>query len=123
MTDMSIIIKVNFNFRNEDKLKKEYSMEKNNRFNGIWGNGAFKIKIKGNSYVSFYNNSRYGKGTLIFDNEKFVLTSSHARYMFFWRSFIESVKGKYLIEIDALTVSGIEGRYSDFNGKWVRLKK
>jgi hypothetical protein len=98
-------------------------MEKNNRFNGIWGNGAFKIKIKENSYVSFYNNSRYGKGTLIFEDENFVLKSSHARKLFFWTPFFESVKGKYLIEIDAITVLGIEGRYSDYNGKWVRLRK
>ena len=67
-------------------------MEKNNGFDGIWENGAFKIKIKGRAYVSFYNNSRYGKGTIIFDNEKFVLTSSHARSIIFWTPFGEPTK-------------------------------
>ena len=98
-------------------------MEKNNEFDGIWENGAFKIKLKGNAYVSFYNNSRYGKGTIIFDNEKFVLTSSHARWIIFWTTFVEIVIGEYLFANDEITVSGIEGRYSDCNGKWIRLKK
>jgi len=98
-------------------------MEKNNRLDGIWGNGVFKIKIKGNSYVSFYNNSRYGKGTIIFDNEKFVLTSSHARWIIFWTPFVEIVIGEYLFINDEITFSGIKGRYSDCNGTWVRLKK
>ena len=98
-------------------------MEKNNGFDGIWENGAFKIKIKGNAYVSLYNNSRYGKGTIIFDNEKFVLTSSHARSIFFWTPFVEIVTGKITNTNDELSVSDIEGRYSDYNGKWVRLKK
>jgi len=56
-------------------------MEKN-RFDGIWGNGAFKNKIKGNVYINFYNNSRYGKGTITFENENFVLTSSHSHCKF-----------------------------------------
>jgi len=98
-------------------------MEKINILDSIWGNGAFKIKIKGSVYVSFYNNSRYGKGTIIYDDEKFTLTSSHARCIFFWSPFVEIVKGKYLMGNDELTVSDIEGRYSDYNGKWVRLKK
>jgi ATP-dependent Clp protease ATP-binding subunit ClpA len=97
-------------------------IEKSNKFVGIWQNGAFKVKIKESAYVSFYNNSRYGKGTIIYGNDKFVLISSHARRMIFWTPFVEIVKGKYLIENDELTVSDIEGRYSDFNGKWVRLK-
>jgi len=98
-------------------------MEENNRLDGIWENGAFKIKIKGNAYVSFYNNLRYGKGTIIFDNEKFVLTSSHARWIIFWTPFVESVTGKYINTNDEITVSDIKGRYSDYNGKWVCLKK
>jgi len=95
-------------------------MEENNRFDGIWENGVFKLKIKGNTYISFYNNSRYGKGTIIFDNENFILTSSHARWIIFWTLFVENVMGKYLFADDAVTVSDIKGRYSDYNGKWVR---
>jgi hypothetical protein len=102
---------------------KETFMEKNKILDGIWQNSAFKIKIKGSAYVSFYNNSRYGKGTIIFDIEKFKLTSSHARWIIFWTSFVERITSKYHIENNEFTVSGIEGRYSDFNGKWVRLKK
>jgi hypothetical protein len=83
---------------------------------------AFKIKIKGNTYVSFYNNRRYGKGTIIYDNENFTLTSTHARWLVFWTPFVETVKGKYIKENAQVTVSGIEGRYSDFNGIWANLK-
>ena len=97
-------------------------MEKGSNLDGIWQNGAFKIKIKGNFYVSYYNNSRYGKGLIMFGKETFYLTSSHARWLIFWTPFIENVKGKYLIGNDELTVSDIEGRYSDYNGKWVQLK-
>jgi len=97
-------------------------MEKTNRLDGIWGNGAFKVKIKGSAYVSFYNNSRYGKGTITYESENFVLTSSHARCIIFWTPFIEIVKGKFINTDDGLSVSEIEGRYSDYNGTWVRLK-
>jgi len=98
-------------------------MEENNKLDGIWGNGAFKIKIKGNAYVSFYNNSRYGKGIITYDNGEFFLTSSHARWIIFWTPFVESVTGKIIKTNDELSVSDIEGRYSDYNGKWVRLRK
>ena len=97
-------------------------MEKPNILDGIWQNGAFKIKIKGSAYVSFYKNSRYGKGAITFDNSNFILKSSHVRWMIFWAPFVENVTGKYLIGNDELTVSDIEGRYSDFNGRWVQLK-
>jgi hypothetical protein len=60
---------------------------------------------------------RYGKGAIIYDNEKFTLTSFHAREVFFWHPFVEIVKGKYKNTNDELTVSDIEGRYSDYNGK------
>jgi hypothetical protein len=92
-------------------------MKKINVLDGIWGNGAFKVVVKGNAYVSFYNNSHYGKGTIIYGNENFTLTSSYARWMFFWSPFVEIVKGKYINTNDELTVSDIEGRYSDYNGK------
>jgi hypothetical protein len=98
-------------------------MEKINRLDGIWRNDAFKIKIKGRAYVSFYNSRRYGKGTIIFDNGKFILTSSHARSFFFWTPYVETVSGKIINTNNELSVSDIEGRYSDYNGKWVRLKK
>jgi hypothetical protein len=123
LIDHHVIFKVNLRLRNEDKPRKEVFMERNIRFNGIWQNGVFKIKIKGSAYVSFYNNSRYGKGTITYDNDNFILTSSQARWMIFWKPFVESVKGKYFIGNDELTVSDIKGRYSDYNGKWVRLKK
>jgi hypothetical protein len=98
-------------------------MEKIASLDGKWGNGGFKISLKGNGYTSFYKNSRYGKGTIIYDNENFTLTSTHARGLFGWTHFVEIVKGKYVYTKDELTVSEIEGRYSDYNGKWVRLKK
>jgi hypothetical protein len=108
--------------RNLILKRMDHFAEKINKLDGIWQNGAFKIKIKGSAYVSFYNNSRYGKGEITYDNEKFALTSSHARWIIFWTPFVEIVKGKYLIVNNELTVSDIEGRYSDYNGKWVRLK-
>jgi hypothetical protein len=98
-------------------------MDKITNLDGKWGNGAFKISLKGNAYTSFYNNSRYGKGTITYDNESFILTSTHARWPFWWSPFVEIVKGKYVYTNDELAVSEIEGRYSDYNGKWVRLKK
>jgi hypothetical protein len=98
-------------------------MEKISGLDGIWGNGAFKVIVKGSAYVSFYNNSRYGKGEIRYDDDCFVLISSHARWMFFWTPFVEIVKGKYTNTNDELTVSDINGRYSDYNGKWVRVKK
>jgi len=104
-------------------LSKGDFMEKNKKFNGVWGNKEFKVKIKGDTYVSYYNNSRYGKGKIIFENEKFILTSTHARWLFFWLSFVEVVEGKCINSNDTLTVSDIEGRYSNYNGTWVRVKK
>ena len=85
--------------------------------------GVFKVIIKGNTYVSFYNGWRYGKGTIIYDNENFTLTSTHARCRFFWTRFVEVVEGKYVKENAKATVSGIEGRYADYNGTWVCSKK
>jgi len=84
----------------------------------------FKIKIKGNTYVSFCNGRRYGKGTIIYDNGNFTLTSTHACWLFFWSPFVETVNGKYIKEnAQVITVSGIEGRYSGYNGIWGCLKK
>jgi hypothetical protein len=97
-------------------------MEKIISLDGKWGNGCFKISLKGNAYTSFYNNSRYGKGTITYDNENFTLTSTHARLLFWWAHFVEIVKGKYVYTNDKTTVSEIEGRYNDYNGKKVRLK-
>ena len=93
-------------------------MENNKKLDGVWKNNAFKIKIKGDTYVSFYKNFRYGKGKIIYDNENFVLTLTHARGLIFWTPFVEVVGGKYIYENDRLTVSGIEGRYNDYNGIW-----
>jgi len=107
-------------------------MENNKKLDGVWKNELFKVKINGDTYVSYYNNSRYGKGKIIFENERFTLTSTHARWLIFWIPFVEVVEGKYFVEVvkgeyfyanNKLTVSGIEGRYSDYNGTWVRVKK
>jgi hypothetical protein len=98
-------------------------MEKNKKLDGVWKNDAFKVKIKEDAYVSFCNNSRYGKGKIVYDNENFTLTSTHARWLFFWMPFVEVVNGKYINTNEKLTVSGIEGRYSDYNGTWMRFKK
>jgi len=93
---------------------------------------VFKVIVKGNTYVSFCNGLRYGKGKIIYDNEKFTLTSTHAcwlfsfrmPWLFLWTPFVEEVEGKFInVNDNSLTVSGIEGRYSDYNGTWVRLKK
>jgi hypothetical protein len=112
-------------------------MEKINKLDGKWESAitlvhdVFKVIIKGNAYVSFCNNYRYGKGKIIYDNENFTLTSTHAYgpiffripWLFFWLPFVEVVKGKFIsVNDNTLTVSGIEGRYSDYNGTWVHLK-
>jgi len=97
-------------------------MEKINRLDGTWRNGAFKVKLKGNAYISYYGKRRYGKGTFIYDNEKFTLTSTHARCLFYWTPFVEVVTGKFVKTNGELTVFAIEGRYSDYNGTWTKLK-
>ncbi|GHU81360.1 hypothetical protein FACS189468_3770 [Spirochaetia bacterium] len=91
---------------------------------GTWSNGSFKLLIKGNTYVSFYNGSPYGKGTIGYNNENVTLTSTHAHwFLFIWQPFVESVKGKYIIMSNGeLTVSNLEGRYCAQNGKWVKMK-
>ena len=93
------------------------------KLDGTWVNGVFKLIIKDNTYVSFFNGCRYGKGTIIYDNDTFTLTSSHARWLLLWVPFIERVKGKYVLTNDELTVSNIEGRYSFFNGIWIYIKR
>ena len=98
-------------------------MDEKPKLDGTWVNGVFKLVIKRNTYVSFLNGCRYGKGTMIYDNDTFTLTSSHARWLFLWVPFIERVKGKYVLTNDELTVSNIEGRYSYFNGTWVYIRR
>lgn len=89
------------------------------KLDGAWKNGSFKLVISKNRYLSYFNNFRYGKGTIIYDNENFSLTSTHARcWLFFWFPFVETVKGKYNIENDEVTISNIEGRYCEQNGIW-----
>jgi hypothetical protein len=90
---------------------------------GTWSSESFKLIVKGNTYVSRYNGLLYGKGTIVYDNEKFILTSTHARVMFFlWIPYVERIKGKYIVENDELTVSNMDGRYSDLNGIWINIK-
>jgi len=107
-------------------------MEKNKKLDGVWNNEVFKVKIKEDTYVSYYNNFRYGKGKIIYDNENFTLTSTYAclifslkiPWLFLWIPFVEVVEGKFTrINDKALTVSSIEGRYCDYNGTWMRVKK
>jgi len=94
-------------------------MEKNTGLNGTWENGVFRLTIKGDKYVSYYNGFRYGRGTIIYDNENFTLTSTHAYWMFFLRQpFVETVSGKYILADNETTVSNIEGRYNTQNGIW-----
>ena len=98
-------------------------MGKNIKFEGKWENREFTVVIKGSKYASFYNGHRYGKGTIEFDNENLILTSTHAHRIFFiWVPFAEEVKGKYTFTNDGILVSNIEGRYSDFNGIWAHDK-
>lgn len=96
-------------------------MNDNAKLDGIWINGVFKLIIKGNTYISFYNGRRYGKGTILFGDDKFTLTSTHARWLFFWRRFVEEVRGNYYIIKNGVSVSNIEGRYCKFNGEWKNL--
>ena len=99
-------------------------MKKNTRLNGTWENGVFRLVIKGDKYVSLYNGFRYGKGTIIYDNEKFTLTSTHAYWKFFlWHRFVEIVNGRYISSNNEIIVSNIEGRYSAQNGIWKCRKK
>jgi hypothetical protein len=60
------------------------SIESGAKLDGTWANGVFKLIIKGNTYVSLYNGSLYGKGTILYDNENFTITSTHARWLFFY---------------------------------------
>jgi len=87
-------------------------MEKNTRLNGTWENGVFRLTIKGDKYASFYNGHRYGKGTIIYDNENFTLTSTHAYWFFLRQRFVETVRGNYFFADNETTVSNIEGRYT-----------
>jgi len=93
-------------------------MEKNTRLDGIWENGAFRLTIKGDKYVSFYNGFRYGRGTIVYDNENFTLTSTHAYWFFLRQRFVETVCGKYIFADNETIVSNIEGRYYAQNGIW-----
>jgi len=91
---------------------------------GKWSNGVFSLVIKKDKYVSFCDGFRYGKGTILYDNGTFSLTSTHAsKFLLLWTPFTERVKGKYSINgDDELTVSDIEGRYCSLNGTWIRKK-
>ena len=98
-------------------------MNENNQLDGTWKNGIFKLVIRKNKYVSFYNGFRYGRGEITYDDENFTLTSTHARSrLFFWVPFVECVKGNYDISDDKkmVTISNIDGRYSGQNGTWLR---
>ena len=100
-------------------------MDKNKNLDGKWKNGAFKLVIKENKYVSFYKGLRYGKGTIEYDDVNFTLTSTHARsWLFFWVPFVEIVTGKYTKAKNIFViVSNITGRYSGQTGRWVNLKR
>jgi len=92
---------------------------------GKWKNGCFKVKIKNGTYKSFYNGFCYGKGTIVYGNGQFKLTSTHAFNYFYWKLFIEEVSGDYSViktvkkKPKEIVVSNIEGRYVNFKGTWV----
>jgi hypothetical protein len=94
-------------------------MDKKIKLDGTWVHGIYKLTIKGNACEGFYNGSCYGKGTIIYDNYTFTLTSSHARLIFMWIPFIQQVKGEYFLTKGKLTVSKLDGKYSGFNGTWI----
>ena len=96
-------------------------MNKNNKLDGSWENNIFKLVIKGNKYTSFYCDRRYGKGTVLYDDVNFNLTSTHARNLFWWTPFVEMVNGNLVIANDEVAVSNIDGRYNILNGAWKRL--
>ena len=102
-------------------------MEKNTKLNGTWENDVFRLIIKGDKYVSLCNGFRYGKGTIMYDDENFTLTSSHAYWLFFLpRPFVESVNGKYIFADNAfqneIIISDMKGRYGALNGIWIGRK-
>jgi hypothetical protein len=97
-------------------------MNVNDNLDGTWASDFFMLAIKGNKYTSFSGRSRYGKGTIIYDNGEFTITSTHARQLFFWTRFMKVVKGKYVCLNGDIKVSEIEGRYGALNGVWVRVK-
>jgi hypothetical protein len=98
-------------------------MNEKTKLDGTWVNGVFKLTIKGNACEGFYNDSCYGKGTIMYDNNTFTLTSSHARLIFMWVPFIQRVKGEYVLSNGELTVSNLEGKFGGFNGTWINTKK
>jgi hypothetical protein len=68
------------------------SIEFGGNLDGTWSGGSFKLIIKGNTYVS----RRYN-GSLY-------------------------GKGNYIVANDELTVSNVDGRYSELNGIWINIK-
>lgn len=88
---------------------------------GFWINDLFKVKIKRNTYVSYYNGKQYGKGIIIYDNKYFILASTHARTLLFWKKFVEIIKGNFVMKKSGLYISNIDGRYSELNGIWVKM--
>ena len=87
-------------------------------FEGKWKNNAFTVEIKGEAYKSYYYGTSYGKGIFEYINGNFILTSFYARKFIFWVRFTEIVSGKYIITEDGVIITGIEGRYCDYNGLW-----
>ncbi|MDR0465616.1 MAG: FHIPEP family type III secretion protein [Treponema sp.] len=93
----------------------------NGTFDGKWKCNDFELRIKSGTYISFLNGYRYGKGKIELEDNCFTLTSTHAKGIFFWQIFVETVRGKYFISDNKISISNIEGRYEKYNGTWEKL--
>jgi len=88
--------------------------------NGTWINTPFSLIISESDYTSKYNGVNYGKGTVSYNGSTLTLKSTHSWVDSSWSPFSETVTGSYSLSGNTLTVSGIQGRYSDMNGAWTK---
>jgi hypothetical protein len=89
---------------------------------GSWENNNFKLVVKGNYYISLYNNILYGRGQITFDGKHFILASTHAWKDNQWNEFVETINGECVVDGNILTIKNVEGRYNLFNGEWRKIK-
>jgi len=82
---------------------------------GTWNNAPMSLIISGSSYTSKYSGENYGKGTISYNGSTITLQSTHA-WESSWVSFSETVTCNYSLSGNTLTISGIQGRYSNMNG-------
>ena len=100
-----------------------FSVDNNDKLNGVWQNGPFTLIVEGNIYTSKLFNLNYGRGIVIYDENNITLVSSHAwdHIRNQWRQFNEEINGQYIFQRSKITIFNVEGRYRYFNGIWERL--